>query len=73
MPSTPAQELRRRRFETVIGLAAPVLDFVLAAGEKVSRVVAPQEDDYFAIRAPWEQLELWAFRRPATGGEPTVE
>ena len=41
----------------LIGLAAPALDLVLAAGERVSRVVAP-EDDYIPIRPPSERLEL---------------
>lgn len=75
MPNTPDQQLRTRRVEALIGLAAPVLDLVLAGGERFSRIVAPQEDEYFAIRAPGEKLELGAIR--ATSGpadqEPTVE
>jgi hypothetical protein len=44
---TPQQLARRRRIEGLIGLAAPVLDVVLFAGERVSRVagrndVAPE-------------------------------
>ncbi len=54
---TPQQLRTRARFEAVIGLAAPALDLVLAAGERVARVVAP-EDDYIPIRPPSERLEL---------------
>jgi hypothetical protein len=35
---TPAQLALQRRIETLIRLAAPALDFVLFAGEQVSRV-----------------------------------
>lgn len=62
MPNTPEQQIRRRRFEALIALAAPVFDLVLATGERVSRLVAPEEDDYFAIRAPGEKLELGSIR-----------
>lgn len=76
MPNTPEQQIRRRRFEAVIGLAAPVLDLVLATGERVSRVIAPGEgDDYLAIRAPGEKLELGSIRagRGTLDHEPPVE
>jgi hypothetical protein len=69
MPNTPSQQIRRRRFEAAIALVAPVFDLVLAAGERVSRLVAPQEDDYFAIRAPGEKLELGSVR-PTRGPAP---
>lgn len=35
---SPSQLALRRRIEALIGVAAPVLDVVLYAGEKVSRV-----------------------------------
>ena len=41
----------------MIGLAAPFLDLVLVVGDRVSRVVSP-DDDYIPIRAPSEALEL---------------
>ena len=56
-PSTPQQLRTRARFEAVIGLAAPALDLLLAAGDRISRVVAP-EDDYIPIRPGSERLEL---------------
>ncbi|MGH2947356.1 MAG: hypothetical protein ACRDPC_14075 [Solirubrobacteraceae bacterium] len=35
---TPEQLAMQRRIEALIGLAAPVLDLILFAGERVSRV-----------------------------------
>jgi len=69
MPNTPAQEIRRRRFEAAIALAAPVFDLVLAGGDRVSRLVAAEEDDYLAIRPPGENLELGSVR-PTRGPTP---
>ena len=45
----------------MIGLAAPFLDLVLVVGDRVSRVVRP-DDDYIPIRAPSEALELGRVR-----------
>jgi hypothetical protein len=56
-PPTPQQQLRRRRFEALIALAAPVLDLMLATGDRISRITGP-DDDYFPIRAPGEAFEL---------------
>ena len=41
---TPTQEAWRGRVETLIGLAAPALDLVLAAGDRVARVLDPDDD-----------------------------
>jgi hypothetical protein len=40
---TAAQQSNRRRLEAVIGLAAPALDLLLWAGERVSRVAGRNE------------------------------
>lgn len=64
MPSTPQQLRTRARFEALIGLAAPALDLVLSIGDRVSRVVAP-EDDYIPVRAPADRVELSAPRPSA--------
>jgi hypothetical protein len=40
---TAAQLARRRRIERLIGLAAPALDLLLFAGDRVSRVVGRNE------------------------------
>jgi hypothetical protein len=71
VPSTPQQLRTRARFETLIGLGAPVFDLVLAVGERVSRI-AGRNDDYVPIRAASERLELTpARRRPQRPeGEP---
>ena len=45
----------------MIGLAAPFLDLLLVVGDRVSRVVSP-DDDYIPIRAPSEALELGRVR-----------
>jgi hypothetical protein len=42
---TPAQRALEHRIERVIGLAAPVLDVVLFAGEQVSRVAGRNQID----------------------------
>jgi hypothetical protein len=68
MPSTPQQQRTRARFEALIGLGAPFLDLVLAVGDRVSRVVAP-EDDYVPVRAAADRLELNRPATPAAGGE----
>ena len=57
MPSSPEQLRTRARFETLIGLAAPVLDLVLSFGDRISRIGAP-EDDYVPVRAAADRLEL---------------
>jgi len=63
MPSTPQQLRTRARFETMIGLAAPALDLMLVAGERVSRIVGP-DDDYIPIRSASDRFELPPRRRP---------
>jgi hypothetical protein len=64
MPATPGQIRRRDQVEGVLRLAAPFLDLVLAAGERVSRIVAPADDDQYAIRPAGERLELGDLRSP---------
>jgi hypothetical protein len=68
-PPTPDQQRRRDRVEGLIALAAPVLDLVLGVGDRVARIVGP-EDDYIPIRAPGEAFELGAARgdQPSRSG-----
>lgn len=47
----------RERFEGIIAFAAPALDLMLAAGDRLSRVAGP-EDEYYPIRPPGEAFEL---------------
>jgi hypothetical protein len=42
---SPAQAALRGRIEALIGLAAPVLDLVLFAGDRVSRVAGRNDID----------------------------
>jgi hypothetical protein len=67
-PPTPQQQLRRRRFEALIALAAPVLDLVLATGERVSRL-AGADDDYYPIRATGEAFSLSGGASRLPGGD----
>jgi hypothetical protein len=43
---TAGQLRTRRRVEGVIRLMAPALDVLLAVGERVSKVVEPEDGDY---------------------------
>lgn len=58
----------RERFETVIGFAAPFLDMMLAAGDRLSRITGP-EDEYYPIRPPGEEFELVPASREDPGSE----
>jgi hypothetical protein len=62
---TPSQEKLRTRFELLIGAMAPALDVVLAAGDRISRLVEPEDHGYYPARpladdgdrGPHEDLE----------------
>jgi hypothetical protein len=47
---TPDQVRTRRRVESVIRVIAPALDLVLAAGDRISRVVEPEDVEYYPPR-----------------------
>lgn len=49
-PLTPDQLRTRARVERVIGLMAPALDLVLWAGERLSRLVEPEDHEYYPPR-----------------------
>jgi type IV secretory pathway ATPase VirB11/archaellum biosynthesis ATPase len=53
-PLTPDQLRTRQRIEGVIRLAAPALDLVLAVGERISKVVAPEDVEYYPPRVTRE-------------------
>lgn len=48
---TPQQAIWRDRVEGLIGLAAPALDLLLAAGDRISRIVEPEDYEYYPVRA----------------------
>jgi hypothetical protein len=55
-PLTPAQERTRERVESVIGLMAPALSAVLAAGDRISRIVQPEDHEHYPVR-PMEEKD----------------
>jgi hypothetical protein len=50
-PLTPDQRRTRDRVETLIGIAAPVLNLVLAAGDRLSRAIQPEDTEYYPVRS----------------------
>jgi hypothetical protein len=48
---SPAQVRNRERVESLIGVAAPFLDLVLAVGDRISRIAEPREYEYYPVRA----------------------
>jgi hypothetical protein len=50
-PLTRSQIANRDRIESLISLAAPFLDLVLAAGDRISRIVEPADDDPYPMRS----------------------
>jgi hypothetical protein len=51
---TPEQVRTRERVEALIRLASPALDLLLAVGERVSRLVEPEDTEYYPPRASRE-------------------
>ncbi len=50
-PLTPEQVRRRERVEDLIRLAAPGLTLLLAVGERISRLVEPEDHEYYPPRS----------------------
>ncbi len=49
-PLTPDQVRRRERVESLIRLAAPGLNLLLAVGERISRLAEPEDHEYYPPR-----------------------
>jgi hypothetical protein len=47
---TPSQAQTRERVESLIRLIAPALDVLLLVGDRVSRIVEPEDFDYYPVR-----------------------
>ena len=47
---TPEQRRRRQQVERVIRVVAPALSLVLWAGERISKVVEPEDVEYYPPR-----------------------
>lgn len=54
---TPREQAVRDRVESVIALAAPALDLLLAVGDRISRIAEPTDHEYYPIR-PGGQVAL---------------
>jgi hypothetical protein len=63
---TPEQRRVRGRIERLIGAVAPMLDLVLATGDRISRIVSRGDDELFAVRRAAEPALLEPPRRPGT-------
>ncbi len=55
-PLTPQQLRTRERVEGVIRLMAPGLDLLLAAGDRLSHLVEPEDSEYYPPRLTHDQL-----------------
>jgi hypothetical protein len=53
-PLTPDQLRTRQRIEGLIRLATPALDLVLAVGERLSKIVEPDDVEYYPPRVTSE-------------------
>jgi hypothetical protein len=57
MPPTPTQLVWRGRIEAMLRIAAPALDLVLAAGDRLSRIVERDEIEPPPSRASFDPGE----------------
>ena len=48
---TPDQRRTRDRVETLISLAAPALNLLLAFGDRLSRIVEPEDSEFYPVRS----------------------
>jgi hypothetical protein len=69
---TAGQLALRRRFEALIGLAAPVLDVVLFTGEQISRVAGRNEIDPEPPRRIGDRGERTSLGGPPDGTRETT-
>ena len=53
-PLTPGQLRTRQRIEGLIRVMSPALDVVLAVGERISRIVEPEDVEYYPPRVTRE-------------------
>jgi hypothetical protein len=62
---TPDQLRTRERVESVIRLVSPGLNLVLALGERVSRIVEPDDPEYYPARVEGADAPPIGGARPA--------
>ena len=70
---SPQQLVWRDRVEGLIGFAAPALDLVLATGDRLSKLLGPEDYDYYPVRAPGESIDLGLEPDSAARGDAPVE
>jgi hypothetical protein len=75
---TPQQQRLREQFEGLIAAAAPFLDVVLGVGDRISRIVEPEDHEYYPVRSGTEATMLRGGARfpddaPDGGAEPAGE
>jgi hypothetical protein len=56
--ATPEQRRRVDALESILRLAAPGLDLMLAAGERLSRLIGGEDVGYYPVPPPGEVFEL---------------
>lgn len=66
---TPDQRRTRERVESVISLAAPFLNVVLAVGERISRIAEPEDSEYYPVRSGQSDGNAPARKPPPAGGD----
>jgi len=64
MTITPEQRRRRDQVEAVIRFIAPALNLMLAAGDRLSRIVGPDDDEYYPIRSGRIDPQIGPQREP---------
>jgi hypothetical protein len=62
---TPEQRRTRDRFERGIGLMAPFLNLVLSAGDRLSRIVEPEDSEYYPVRSGLLEEEAKETSKPS--------
>ncbi len=54
MPAESPNPVLRARIETAIRIVSPLLDLVLFVGDRLSRLLEPEDPDYVPARMPHE-------------------
>jgi hypothetical protein len=68
---TPSQILWRERVESVIALAAPALDLLLAVGDRVSRIAEPEDPGHYPVQSGSDASLPSEFEASRADSEPT--
>jgi uncharacterized protein YbaR (Trm112 family) len=70
---TPGQQRIREQIEGLIATASPLLDLVLGVGERISRIVEPEDHEYYPVRAGGEPSLLPPEARSQSGADRADE